>query len=201
MQVIHGNIKKDTGKRQYYYSCSLKRKSKSELCKNKNLKVEDVENLLLLELEKLGKNKKSYIQSLKKKNDAVKKNKDVKLKQNAIQKDIEAKQKILNNLVDKLAVADDIDDIIIQRIRATKNEMQELQQELDKISKEIEDSNYKKLDLDFIESLLEKCADIRELDSNEQRLLIGVLVDKILWDGNTQDVTVYFIGSGDVKKK
>ena len=169
--------------------------------KNKNLKVEDVENLLLLELEKLGKNKKSYIQSLKKKNDAVKKNKDVKLKQNAIQKDIEAKQKILNNLVDKLAVADDIDDIIIQRIRATKNEMQELQQELDKISKEIEDSNYKKLDLDFIESLLEKCADIRELDSNEQRLLIGVLVDKILWDGNTQDVTVYFIGSGDVKKK
>ena len=85
--------------------------------------------------------------------------------------------------------------------RSTKNEMQELQQELDKISKEIEDSNYKKLDLDFIESLLEKCADIRELDSNEQRLLIGVLVDKILWDGNTQDVTVYFIGSGDVKKK
>ena len=79
--------------------------------------------------------------------------------------------------------------------------MQELQQELDKISKEIEDSNYKKLDLDFIESLLEKCADIRELDSNEQRLLIGVLVDKILWDGNTQDVTVYFIGSGDIKKK
>ena len=201
MQVVHGNIKKDTGKRQFYYSCSLKKKSKSELCKNKNLKVEEVENLLLLELEKLGKNKKSYIQSLKRKNDAVKKNKDVKLKQSAIQKDMDAKQKILNNLVDKLAVADDIDDIIIQRIRATKNEMQELQQELDKISKEIEDSNYKKLDLDFIESLLEKCADIRELDSNEQRLLIGVLVDKILWDGNTQDVTVYFIGSGDVKKK
>ncbi len=201
MQVVHGNIKKDTGKRQFYYSCSLKKKSKSELCKNKNLKVEDVEDLLLIELEKLGKNKKSYIQTLKKKNEAVKKNKDVKLKQNAIQKDIEAKQKILNNLVDKLAVADDIDDIIIQRIRATKNEMQELQQELDKISKKIQDSNYNKLDLDFIESLLEKCADIRELDSNEQRLLIGVLVDKILWDGNTQNVTVYFIGSGDVKKK
>jgi len=49
--------------------------------------------------------------------------------------------------------------------------------------------------------LLEKCADIRELDFNEQRLLIGVLVDKILWDGNTQNVTVYFIGSGDVEKK
>ena len=80
-------------------------------------------------------------------------------------------------------------------------EISSLQQELDKISKEIEDSNYKKLDLDFIESLLEKCADIRALDSNEQRLLIGVLVDKILWDGNTQNVTVYFIGSGDVKKK
>ena len=201
MQVVHGNIKKDTGKRQFYYSCSLKRKSKSELCKNKNLKVEEVENLLLLELEKLGKNKKSYIQSLKKKNDAVKKNKDVKLKQNEIQKEMYAKQKILNNLVDKLAVADDLDDIIIQRIRSAKNEMQELQKQLDEISKEIEDSNYKKLDLDFIESLLEKCADIRELDSNEQRLLIGVLVDKILWDGNTQDVTVYFIGSGDVKKK
>ena len=112
-----------------------------------------------------------------------------------------AKQKILNNLVDKLAVADDLDDIIIQRIRSAKNEMQELQKQLDEISKEIEDSNYKKLDLVFIESLLEKCADIRELDSNEQRLLIGVLVDKILWDGNTQDVTVYFIGSGDVEKK
>ena len=135
------------------------------------------------------------------KNDEVKKNKDVKLKQNAIQKEMYAKQKILNNLVDKLAVADDLDDIIIQRIRSAKNEMQELQKQLDEISKEIEDSNYKKLDLVFIESLLEKCADIRELDSNEQRLLIGVLVDKILWDGNTQNVTVYFIGSGDVEKK
>ena len=79
--------------------------------------------------------------------------------------------------------------------------MQELQQELEKFSQEIEDSNYKKLDLDFIESLLEKCSDIRELNINEQRLLIGVLVDKILWDGNTQNVTVYFIGSGDEKKK
>ena len=141
------------------------------------------------------------LQSKSNLNDAVKKNKDVKLKQSAIQKDMDAKQKILNNLVDKLAVADDLDDIIIQRIRSAKNEMQELQKQLDEISKEIEDSNYKKLDLDFIESLLEKCADIRELDFNEQRLLIGVLVDKILWDGNTQDVTVYFIGSGDVKKK
>ena len=63
-----------------------------------------------------------------------------------------AKQKILNNLVDKLAVADDLDDIIIQRIRSAKNEMQELQKQLDEISKEIEDSNYKKLDLVFIES-------------------------------------------------
>ena len=63
MQVVHGNIKKTAGKRQYYYSCSLKKKSKSELCKNKNLKVEEVENLLLLELEKLGKNKKSYIKA------------------------------------------------------------------------------------------------------------------------------------------
>lgn len=45
----------------------IKKKIQSELCKNKNLKVEDVENLLLLELEKLGKNKKSYIQDLKKK--------------------------------------------------------------------------------------------------------------------------------------
>lgn len=201
MQVIHGNIKKDTGKRQHYYSCSLKKKSKNELCKNKNVKIDAVEDLLLQELERLDKNKKSYIQSLKKKNNSVKKNKDVKQKQISIQKEIDAKQKILNNLIDKLAIADDLDDIIIQRIRSTKNEMQELQKQLDEISKEIEDSNYKKLDLDFIKSLLEKCADIRELDSNEQRLLIGVLVDKILWDGNTQDVTVYFIGSGDVKKK
>ena len=201
MQVVHGNIKKDTGKRQHYYSCSLKKKSKNQLCRNKNVKIDAVEDLLLLELERLGKNKKSYIQSLKKKNETVKKKKDVKQKQISIQKEIDAKQKILNNLVDKLAVADDLDDIIIQRIRTTKKEMQELQEELDKVSKEIEDSNYKKLDLDFIESLLEKCADITKLDSNEQRLLIGVLIDKILWDSNTQNVTVYFIGSGGEKKE
>ncbi len=101
MQVVHGNIKKDTGKRQHYYSCSLKKKSKSELCQNKNVKTDDIENLLLQELERLGKNKKNYIQSLKKKNETVKKKKDVKQKQIEIQKKIDAKQKILNNLVDK----------------------------------------------------------------------------------------------------
>ena len=201
MQVVHGNINRKTGKKQHYYSCSLKKKSKNELCQNKNVKTDDIEILVLNELEKLGKNKKSYIETLKKKNKAVKKNKDIKQKQNEIQKQIDGKQKILNNLVDKLALTDDLEELLIQRIKSTKNEIQELQKELDKISKEIEDSNYRQLDLTFIESLLEKCADIKHLDSNEQRLLLGVLIDKVLWDGTSQHVTVYFIGSGDEKKK
>ncbi len=201
MQVVHGGIIKDTGKKQFYYTCSLKKKSKSELCSNKNVKVDDIEKLLLQEIEKLGKNKIDFIQNLKKKNEAAKKTKDVKIKRTSIQKDIDAKQKILNNLVDKLAITDDLDDIIIQRIKSTKNEIQELQKELDKISKDIEESNYTKLDLAFIESLLEKCSHITTLNIDEQKLLISVLVDKILYDGSTKDVTVYFIGSGDEKKK
>ena len=56
----YGNIKKDTGKRQYYYSCSLKRKSKSELCKNKNLKAEDVENVAKTHSEVSDNNEPSY---------------------------------------------------------------------------------------------------------------------------------------------
>lgn len=201
MSIYHGRILPETQKRQLYYVCSYKKLTKSQLCNSKNVKVDELEDLVLYKLEEIGKNKKDFIAKLKKKNESAKKKNSAKEKQRLLEKDITTKETILNNLIDKLAMSSDIEDLLIERIKSTKLEIQELQNELDELNKELGKTDYTNINLEIIESLIDKCANIRNMELNEQILLIGLLIDKVYWNSDTKNITVHFIGSEFNKKK
>ena len=98
-------------------------------------------------------------------------------------------------------MSSDIEDLLIERIKSTKLEIQELQNELDELNKELGKTDYTNINLEIIESLIDKCANIRNMELNEQILLIGLLIDKVYWNSDTNNITVHFIGSEFNKKK
>lgn len=201
MSIYHGRVIEGTNKRQLYYVCSYKKLTKSQLCNSKNVKVDQLEDLVLLKLQEIGKNKNDFIKNLRKKNESAKKKNNMKEKQRSLEIEIKTKEKLLNNLIDKLAMSSDIEELLINRIKTTKLEIQESQKQFDEIAAEIGKTNYLNIDIEIIESLLGKCVNIKKLEPHEQILLIGLLIDKVYWDSDTQNITVCFIGSEYDKKK
>lgn len=99
--LYHGRMLEETQKRQLYYIWSYKKLTKSQLCNSKNIKVDELEDLVLYKLE-----------------------------------------------------------------------IQQLQNELDELNKELGKTGYINIKLEIIESLIDKCENIRNLELNEHILLI-----------------------------
>jgi hypothetical protein len=124
MGVFQGHRDEETGLRKVYYKCNLKRRSSGKLCSSKNLDGGKLEECVLDSLVEMAKNKKEFlnrIQRLKKEHNSIKTEKNKKAN---IEKQIAVKTKQLNGLVEKLAIADDLTDILMDKIRQIKKEIQ-----------------------------------------------------------------------------
>lgn len=198
MIIQHGRISKKTGKKLFYYVCSLKKRSQSTLCNCKNLKAEEIESSILYEIEQIAKKRDEYIKSLKDKINKNKKDNNINKRRFEIEKEISFKKKQIDRLVDKLALDDDLGEILIQKIKLLKNENQELIKQLEKIDNEIKDNSNDELNIDFISNLLSKCINISKLPKEEQSILINAIIDNIVYNSNDNTVEVNIINS---KKK
>lgn len=199
MIVIHGHISKKTGKKTFYYSCSMKRRSHGTLCKAKNIKAEELEKAVLIELEKLSSNRGQFLEDVRKKNKLRKKDTTISARKSYLEKEIKDKKNSIDKLVDKLSLDDSIADILIDKIKKLREEIKNCQDEINNINSNIQEANDEELNLDFIESILAKCTDIRNIPRDEQKKYIDLIVDTIYYDGNTNSVIINFIGNN--KKK
>ncbi len=185
MLVQHGKISKSTGLKLFYYTCSLKRRSKRKLCNNSNANASEIEKSVLFSLKQLAVNKKIFIDELKK--DFKTSNADIKAEKTSLEKLITQKKKQIDNLVNKLSLDNDIDDILMDRIKILKKEIYELEQKTLTLSYEKESKLINNLNIELIENLLDKCERIEELTRDEQKELIDILIDKIYWFGPDDD--------------
>lgn len=200
MYVIHGRVSKKTGEKFYYYSCSLKKRSKGSLCSCKNIKADKIEEAVLKTLETLGGDKKVFLKSLLN-NLSSNHTSELKTKKLSIEKQITDKNKILTGLLDKLALAPDISDIIMTRIKLIKDELKDLDFELNNVLRDLEFNSNEKFNLEFIDKLLSECINIKNLSKEKQKAIINILIDSILYDGETDDVHVIVHGAKGSKKK
>ena len=200
MYVIHGRVSKKTGEKFYYYSCSLKKRSKGSLCSCKNIKADKIEEAVLKTLETLGGDKKIFLKSLLN-NLSSNHTSELKTKKLSIEKQISDKNKILTGLLDKLALAPDISDIIMDRIKLIKSELKDLDFELNNVLRDLEFNSNEKFNLEFIDKLLSECINIKNLSKEKQKAIINILIDSILYDGETDDVHVIVHGAKGSKKK
>lgn len=191
MYIIHGRVSKKTGKKFYYYSCSLKKKSQGSLCNCKNLKADKVEDAVLNAIEDLGDDKNIFLKSLIH-NLSSSSTSDLKMHKLSIEKQINDKYKILNGLLDKLALASDISDIMTNRIKKLTNEIKEFETKLDKIKYNLENTSSFEFNLEFLNMLFKECIHIKNLPKEKQKIIINLLVDKILYDDKNDSIHIIF---------
>ena len=197
MQVIHGRVIKSTGKKRFFYGCSLKKKSKGELCQGKNARADEIEQLVIISLKQLALEKQGYIESLKEKNDYISDDKGREKEKNNLLNDIEIKKTQIDNLVIKLSMDSGIDDLLMDKIKGLKEEIKSLYEKLERIDSFTHDVEMKKLDLSFVSSILDRCALIDEMNVEEQKQIINALIDTIHWYGDEKKMVIRFIGGDD----
>lgn len=200
MLVQHGRTSVKTGDKIYYYICSMKRKSKGELCNCKNIKANEIEPAVLNLIEELATNKEEFKNKLREKNTASKLDNDIKLKKSALEKQIADKEKQITGLVDKLSLDDSIADILINRIKNYKAEIETLKADLLNISAEIEQNNNYKLAESFLDGFFEQCKDISSQPKEKQRQLINSYVNYINFDSDTEEAELKLYEPGEIKK-
>lgn len=199
MLIQHGAKSKVTGEKLFYYVCSLKRKSRKKLCQNKNASASKIESAVLNALKTLGMKKSSYLESLRKINNATIKNNDVSNNKILIEKSITDKNKKMQNLLDKLSLSDDpdIDKIIMDKIKSFKNEISSLENEKANLIKSNNLANDDLLNINLISNLLDKCSNIDALSKDEQRQIINTIIDVIYWYGDDDKIKIKFYGISD----
>lgn len=198
MLVTHGRISKTTGQKLFYYTCSLKRKSKSNLCNNGNAKASDIENLVILSLKQLGNNKKEFIDTLRNKYRSESNDENIMIEKLSLNNSLKEKRMQIDNLVTKLSLCEGIEDILMTKIKALKAECTIIEENIKKLDVTRLNIKNNLLNLDFIDSLLDKCAVIDLLERNEQKMLIDNLIDTIYWysEGNGKgNIKIKFIGT------
>jgi hypothetical protein len=100
----------------------------------------------------------------------------------------------------KLALADDLTDIFINKIRTLKTEIADLEKDLNSINTNIENNSSENYDAEFISALLDKCINIKNEPIENQRRIINYLIEKIDYNNDTEVLTIHPIGSGECKK-
>jgi len=201
MRVSHGTASKKTGEQFYYYICSMKKRSKGEVCSAKNLKAREIEDSVLIELENIAKHKREFLENLETEQKQKLKDTNSETKKLKLEKQIRDKKKQIDNLVNKLALDDSITDILIDKIKSLKDEVKSFESELLEISNNIEAVKEDSVNISFISSILNKCENIRELSNDEQKRVINALIDVITYDSNTDLVDISFIGANSKKNK
>ncbi|WP_080442697.1 recombinase family protein [Clostridium botulinum] len=201
LRIVHGVVSKKTGKRLFYYTCSLKKDSKGARCNNKNGKVELIDNIVVNAIKELGENKLNLINELENQlKNKSKKFHEANEKEN-IDHLIEQKKKQVDNLLDKISLDPDLSDLIIPKLKDLKNELKELTDSSLKHKDDLNNLKAEEVNLSFIKSLLNKCSLIDSLEHDEIRELIRGLTEEIRWDGETKDLEIDTVGSRDSKKR
>lgn len=184
MLIQHGKVSTVTGEKLFYYTCSLKRKSHGSLCNNDNAKARDIENLVILSLKELAHNKENFLKNLKDECNKSLKNNSNEMEKLSLTKSLTDKKNQINNLVNKLAIAEDIADILIDKIKNLESECKTIQIKIENIDLNKNKAKIEVLNIELIERLLEDCINIDKLSREKQREIIVGLVDVIYWHGS-----------------
>jgi len=200
MLVQHGRISKTTGKKIFYYTCSLKRKSHKKLCDNSNANADYVEGLVLSSLKILSKSKKSFLNKSKENY-----KKQMRLNQTSVEKlslenSLLEKTKQIDTLVTTLSKSDGIEDIILTKIKTLKKDCVEIEDKIKDLNNSAKKEKLDTFNLSLIESILDECEIIDTLPRDKQKRIIDVLIDTIYWYGTSNGkgkIKIKFIGTDD----
>lgn len=200
MLVQHGRVSKVTGKKMFYYTCSLKRKSHKILCSNGNAKANYVEGLVIKSLKLLALSKKDFMDHLKSIYTSNLKSNKTSVEKLSLEKAKSEKKQQIDTLVTKLSKSQGIEDIILDKIKALKKEFNDVETKIEHIKNSVKKEKVESINLKLIELIINKCEIIDTLSRDEQKEIINTLIDTIYWYGSGNGegkVKIKFIGTDE----
>lgn len=196
MKVIHGRNK--SGK-VFYYKCTLKNSSGNTRCDNANVRTDDIEKILKEKLKEYSLNKgllRKEVEEYKKELLGTKSHEFKSI--DNIKKDIDNKKKQIENLVNQMSLSPVAAKYIIPQIENLNKEIEDYQKKLTDVETSTNLIFQADLSLEMIFKCLDKMQIIDELEDEEVKLIYNVMLDSVLWDGDTGNLTIKFWGD---KKK
>lgn len=190
MQIAHGHTSVVTGQKTYYYVCRLKKESKGTRCASKNIKTTDIDPYVINFIKEIGNNTNNIVSSIENIKNQFKIQSSPICKEDKLQKLLEEKQKQIDRLVTKLSLNDDLDDIILPKIKLLKKEISKIKFDLSTnnlLSENIEEEN---VGDQFFKTLLNKYSIIESLDIDEQKRLIRGVIKEVIWDSKNSNVKI-----------
>jgi DNA invertase Pin-like site-specific DNA recombinase len=194
MRIIHGPISKKTGTKLYYYACTLKKSSKGNICKNQNVRVDQIDSIIMKTIKSIIINKNLLIKNLIEKNKQNKKSiiNDNTTIENNLTLLLKHKKDQVDNLIKNLSSNPDLENVVIPKIKELNSELDELSKEQDKSNDKTYQNNSKELNLSSAKQLFEKDSIIDALTQNETKQLIRGLIKTVTWNGTTKDLIINF---------
>lgn len=197
MRIMHGPISKKTGAKLFYYVCTLKQVSKGTRCRNPNGKVNEIDTIVMNSIKNLYESNEMLIKCLIEKNNLPKRPAFMSDPKSNINTLIVKKKEQIDNLLNKVSLNPELEDVIIPKIKNLKEELSKLNKDLNSLNDEIEQINMKDLNFSFMKRIEEGASVIDSLTYNEIKELIKGMVKSITWNGVTGDLNLNFIGSKD----
>ncbi|MGG5461460.1 recombinase family protein [Clostridium sp. B9] len=170
MLIVLGHKKKD-GTRKLYFACPNK-------CGNNYRDVEEIENDTLTALRDVN-----FFNKIRQNKTTL--NKDNSKIKESILKELEEKKKILDGLVNKLALVDsNLANVLIEKMESLNIDIKDLQNKIDLLEKEEIASSYNKEDFNLKEENRKHfLSDFENMDIKERQNAIRGVINKITWTG------------------
>lgn len=191
---------------KYYYVCSGKVNKIEHTCDAKNVRVDQIDSLILSSIEKY--NKEIISTELQKAIKEVDNSDDFKNNNlENIQKSIQEKKSMISNLIERVALAptNEVAEMIMNQISEINKEIKTLENELNDINFKMNKNSIDRENLMlFIESLNTFSKDIKDIDDViKKRSLLQTIIKKITWDSDLFNADIEFLEnlSEDFKKK
>ncbi|MBW9144160.1 recombinase family protein [Clostridium sp. CM027] len=184
MIVKHGHISATTNKKIQYYVCSTKDYSKGERCNNPNVRVDELEKVVIDNLKNITISRNILLEELNKIKCELSKTNLVQSEIESLSSQINIKQDQIDILVNQLSLDNEISKYI-------RPQIYKLGIELEKLSvkyKDLASTSYKfKNNNPIVDKFLNSSNSFSSimdiLDFNNKRLLINNIVNSIYWDG------------------
>lgn len=196
MKVIHGKNK--SGK-VFYYKCTLKESSGNTRCNNGNVRTDEVEETLKIKLKEYSLNNGLLRKEIEKYKKELADSRSYEFKNiDNIKKDINDKENQIENLVSQMSLSIVAAKYIIPQIENINKEIELLKKSLSDVETSANILLQEDLNLEVIFNCLDKMEIIDDLADDEKKQLYNIMIDRILWDGDTGNLDIKFWGS---KKK
>ncbi|MGL5713683.1 MAG: recombinase family protein [Paraclostridium sp.] len=184
------------GRNHHYYVCTLGITSRRSLCNNSNVKGIDIEKAVVDNIMCLDKT--SLLSKLALNDASISDNKKL---LTAIENEIKNKKNQLNNLIDKLAdFNSDVTSILRDRINDITSEIKNLESKYNYTLNEINNTNNNTKNTEIVLNALDEFKTYYNDtdDIQKKKFMLGMILDSVTWDGDTEEVEINFWGS---KKK